>query len=111
MWGKIVVVAVLILTGCSSHTGKNAQEDKFNSDVGDQGLALSLVQSGDDNLGTDVCTDIRGGQIAANVAIGVSNQSATGLTMHGAEIITYYAITDICPDQISQRQDHWKDGT
>lgn len=27
-----------------------------------------------------------------------------------AEVIVYWAITDLCTDQMSQRQDHWRDG-
>jgi hypothetical protein len=28
-----------------------------------------------------------------------------------AEIIVYWAITDLCPDQISKRNDQWKTGS
>ena len=27
-----------------------------------------------------------------------------------AKVIVYWAITDLCTDQKSQRQDHWRDG-
>jgi hypothetical protein len=101
----------ILLTACGASAGANDAETKFNSDVDEQGIASSLVQTGTDNLGTDVCNDIRSGQAAANVVINVQSGNANGLTMRGAEIITYYAITDICPDEISQRQDHWKTGT
>jgi len=26
------------------------------------------------------------------------------------KVIVYWAITDLCPDEMSQRQDHWRDG-
>lgn len=108
--GRIITVllATLLLAGCSSDTGDPAV-DKFVDDVGDQGIASSLVEVGGDNLGKDVCNDIRSGQAAPNVLISVAD--GPNQSMRSASIITYYAITDICPDQISQRQDHWRDGT
>jgi hypothetical protein len=30
--------------------------------------------------------------------------------MSQAKVIVYWAITDLCPDKIGQRQDHWRDG-
>jgi Protein of unknown function (DUF732) len=60
-------------------------------------------------LGDAVCGDLRKGTAGANEVIGVSNDG--DLKMSQAEVIVYWAINDLCPDQMSQRQDHWKNGS
>jgi hypothetical protein len=59
-------------------------------------------------LGDAVCGDLHKGNAAANEVIGVSNDMHE--TMSQAEVVVYWAITDLCPDQVGQRQDHWRDG-
>ena len=62
-------------------------------------------------LGDAVCADLHDGKAAANEVIGVSNDvTSLNGSMAKAEVAVYWAITDLCPDQMSQRQDHWRDG-
>jgi hypothetical protein len=89
------------------------QQIRYMSDV-DQHGGLSADQSyapGGQTLGDAVCADLHKGNAAANEVIGVANDVTS---LHGsmakAEVAVYWAITDLCPDQMSQRQDHWRDG-
>jgi hypothetical protein len=59
-------------------------------------------------LGDGECSDLHKGNAAANEVIGVSNDMH--MLMSQAEVVVYWAITDLCTDQMSQRQDHWRDG-
>jgi len=59
-------------------------------------------------LGDGECSDLHKGNAAANEVIGVSNDMH--IPMSQAEVVVYWAITDLCTDQMSQRQDHWRDG-
>jgi Protein of unknown function (DUF732) len=59
-------------------------------------------------LGDAVCGDLHKGNAATNEVIGVSNDMHE--TMSQADVVVYWAITDLCPDQVGQRQDHWRDG-
>jgi hypothetical protein len=59
-------------------------------------------------LGDGECSDLHKGNAAANEVIGVSNDMH--MPMSQAEVVVYWAITDLCTDQMSQRQDHWRDG-
>jgi hypothetical protein len=62
-------------------------------------------------LGHAVCDDLKNGKVAANTVIQIANfNDGDQFTEPQAEEIVYWAITDLCPDQISQRQDHWRDG-
>jgi hypothetical protein len=96
------VVAVLVLGECTE-----SAKDKFNADVRKRDISLSQVAPGN-KLGGAVCKDIHNGNAAASEVIGVTNDAHW--TESQAEIVVYYAITDVCPDLLSQRQDHWKDG-
>lgn len=59
-------------------------------------------------LGDAVCADLHKGNAAANEVIGVSNDMR--MPMSQAEVVVYWAITDLCTDEMSQRQDQWRDG-
>jgi hypothetical protein len=105
---RVIIAAVLVLAlaGCSP-----GADGKFLTDVGAAGVSqLDAAGSGDPGktVGDAACADMKAGQAAANVAINVSNGK---FTLPQAEIITYYAITDICPEQMSQRQEHWRNGS
>lgn len=99
-----------LLLAAPAHAASDAQI-KWQADVAAHGGPTDGVYNAESQqtLGDAVCGDIKKGNAAANVAIEVSNDG--NLTMKQAMIVTYWAITDLCPDQISQRQDHWKDGS
>jgi hypothetical protein len=54
-------------------------------------------------LGDAVSGDLYKGNAAANEVIGVSNDMHE--TMSQAKVVVYWAITDLCPDQVGQRPD------
>ncbi len=61
-------------------------------------------------LGDAVCADLHKGNAAANEVIGVANDvTALHGSMSQAEVVVYWAITDLCTDEMGQRQDHWRD--
>ena len=58
-----------------------------------------------------MCANLFQGEAGADEVIGVANDfSVVNGSMSQAEVIVYWAITDLCPDQMSQRQDQWRDG-
>lgn len=76
----------------------------------DQMITPAVMETGK-TLGDAVCTDLHQGNAGAKGVIGVANDfSAIHGSMSQAKVIVYWAITDLCPDQMSQRQDHWRDG-
>jgi hypothetical protein len=92
------------------------QQNRFMADADSHGgLTTSqvfTVQNGQGTtLGDAVCNELHGGAVGANEVIEVANQvdSLKG-SMSQSEVVVYWAITDLCPDQIGQRQDHWRDG-
>jgi len=65
------------------------------------------------HLGHAVCSDIKNGSNAGAKVMQIASLQLNGkdqFTLPQAEEIVYWAITDLCPDQMSQRQDHWRDG-
>ena len=49
-------------------------------------------------------------RMASETADLANDVKSLNKSMAKAEVSVYGAITDLCPDQISQRQDHWRDG-
>jgi hypothetical protein len=109
-----IAVAVPISIGLAgSAQATSDQQIKFMADVNQHGgLTTSQVFTVKDGNGTTlgdaVCGDLHKGEAAANSVIGVSN--IMHMPMSQAEVVVYWAITDLCPDEMSQRQDHWRDG-
>jgi hypothetical protein len=91
------------------------QQRQFVADVSSRGVNGDSVINGEtqQTLGNAVCADLKKGNAGANEVIGAANDfSAIPIqgSMSQAKVIVYWAITDLCPDQMSQRQDHWRDG-
>jgi hypothetical protein len=109
-----VAVAATISIGLAAPAhAVSDQQIRYMSDV-DQHGGLTADQSyapGGQTLSDAVCADVHKGNAAANEVIGVANDVTS---LHGsmakAEVAVYWAITDLCRDQMSQRQDHWRDG-
>jgi hypothetical protein len=92
------------------------QQNRFMADANSHGgLTTSqvfTVQNGQGTtLGDAVCNELRSGNAGANEVIEVANEvdSLKG-SMSQSEVVVYWAITDLCSDQMGQRQDHWRDG-
>jgi hypothetical protein len=86
---------------------------KFVADVSSRGVDGESVINGEtqQTIGDAACSDLKSGTAGANEVIGVANDfSAIHGSMSQAKVIAYWAITDLCTDQMSQRQDHWRDG-
>jgi Protein of unknown function (DUF732) len=106
-----VVSAGVALAG-PAHALSDHQR-QFVADVSSRGVNGDSVINGEtqQTLGDVVCADLKKGNAGANEVIGVANDvSAIHGSMSQAKVIVYWAITDLCPDQRSQRQDHWRDG-
>lgn len=91
----------------------SSQQRQFVADVSQRGVNADGVINGEtqQTIGDAVCTDIKKGTAGANEVIGVANDfSAIHGSMSQAKVIVYWAITDLCPDQMSQRQGDWRDG-
>jgi uncharacterized protein (DUF1501 family) len=89
------------------------QQRQFVADVSSRGVNGDSVIHGEtqETLGDAVCADLEKGNAGANEVTDVANQvSAIHGSMSQAKIIVYWAITDLCTDQMSQRQDPWRDG-
>lgn len=61
--------------------------------------------------GHRACNDLRNGHDGASEVLHIANGGHGGIfTLPQAEMIVYWAIADLCPDQAAQSQDHWRDG-
>lgn len=58
--------------------------------------------------GRRICSDLRGGATGVEEIATASADPVVGRA--NAEITVYWAITDLCSDQMSKRQDQWKNG-
>lgn len=106
------VMVAVALVGCAPHAqAVTDQQLKWQVDVSEHGGPKDGVYNAESQqtLGDAVCGDLKKGNAAANEVTGVSNDM--NLTMAQAEVVVYYAITDLCTDQMSQRQDHWANGS
>jgi hypothetical protein len=92
------------------------QQIHYMADVDQHGgLTTSQVFTVKDGNGTTlgdaVRADLKQGRAAANEVTDVADEvTSLNGSMAKAEVAVYWAITDLCPDQMSQRQDHWRDG-
>jgi Protein of unknown function (DUF732) len=108
------VVSAVVALASPAHALSD-QQRQFVADVSSRGVNGDSVINGEtqQTLGNAVCADLKKGNAGANEVIGVANDfSAIPIqgSMSQAKVIVYWAITDLCPDQIGQRQDHWRDG-
>lgn len=110
-----VAAAVAIGLAAPAHATSD-QQVQFMADVNQHGgLTTSQVFTVKDGsgmtLGDAVCADLHKGNAAANEVVGVANDvTALHGSMSQAEVAVYWAITDLCTDEMGQRQDHWRDG-
>ncbi len=89
------------------------QQRNFVADVTQRGVNGDSVMNDatQQTLGDAVCSDLNKGTPAENEVNGVARAvMAVHGSMPQAEVIVYWAITDLCPDQMNQRQDQWRDG-
>ncbi|MCV7100953.1 DUF732 domain-containing protein [Mycobacterium palustre] len=115
---SLMLLLVVVSVGAAIFSAEVAhaltdQQNKFAADVAshggpaaDQMITPAVMETGQ-TLGDAVCADLRKGA-TANEVIGVS--SDIHMPMSQAEVVVYWAITDLCPGQLGQRQDSWRDG-
>ncbi|EID12911.1 hypothetical protein MXEN_11911 [Mycobacterium xenopi RIVM700367] len=108
-----LAAAIALAAAPAAHADHQDDQHRYMADV-DQHGGIGASQSyapGGQTLGDAICADINKGNVAANEVIDVAND-VTSLhgSMSKAEVAVYWAITDLCPNQMSQRQDHWRDG-
>jgi hypothetical protein len=115
----VILVPALVIAATAVAGPANAttdQQNRFMADTEQHGGLTTdqvfTVQNGQGTtLGDAVCNELRSGNAGANEVIEVANEvdSLKG-SMSQSEVVVYWAITDLCPDQMGQRQDHWRDG-
>jgi hypothetical protein len=108
MRGIIAAIAAgALLTACGA-----SHEVDFLTHVGARGVDQGAVATTDGkSIGDAVCADLASGTVAANSVLGVTNMKGGTFNESQAEVIVYWAVTDLCPDKSSQLQAHWRDGS
>jgi hypothetical protein len=113
-WLPAAAVATAVSIGLAAPANAlSDQQRQFVADVSSRGVNGDTAINGEtqQTIGDAVCADLKKGTVGANEVIGVANDfSAIRGSMSQAKVIVYWAITDLCTDQMSQRQDHWRDG-
>jgi hypothetical protein len=111
-YGAMPVAAALLMAGCGSATADSA-DDQFIADISARGVPTSPSPP---PIGHDICKDLDDGfNLARDELVELSNLKADGedqphYTLRQAAIITYWAVTDLCPQYSSQLQPYWRDG-
>lgn len=118
----VILAALGGFAGCAYMLHSSPAEDTTNhadgTYIGD--LEARGVPTGASNgtrgaeLGRAVCTDLGDGSQADNKVMQVANLQLNHMdefTVGQAEMIVYWAVTDLCPAHASQLQQHWRDGT
>lgn len=107
-----VIGVVGVVASCSASPDNDG---KFLTDVWEHGNvsmgAVALVGAKDKTLGEASCREMQGGKSADyEVARFANTTNPDGSPVFSAaqsRVIVYYAITDLCPDQMSKRNDAW----
>jgi uncharacterized protein DUF732 len=112
----VVLVAAIAGIGVWSvvaHTDRGADhEHAYVQHLRERGVPIGNTGGAPPDFGHAVCTDIAGGEAGASAVSRIANiNKGTQFTGPQAEVIVYWAIADLCPDQSAQSQDRWKDGT
>jgi hypothetical protein len=115
----IAVVAVLTAIGgigvwsAMAHTDRGADhEHDYLQHLSERGVPTGIAGGARPDFGHAVCKDIAGGEAGASAVIRIANlNKGAQFTGPQAEMIVYWAIADLCPDQSAQSQNRWKDGT
>jgi hypothetical protein len=63
-----------------------------------------------DDFGYPICRDLQAGATGTQEVDQIASKNAEFYSHKESEILVYWAITDLCPDQMSKRQDQWRDG-
>ena len=109
-------LAASAVGACHPHLQQpvNYQQRRYMFDVEQHGgLTAAQVLNSEtrQTLGDEVCAELHEGKSAGNeVRRVVSSVSGLHGYMPKAEVAVYWAITDMCPDVMNQRQDRWRDG-
>jgi Protein of unknown function (DUF732) len=101
-----------VFTACSS--GPDHDQD-FLAHVSEHGNVsmgdVALVGDKDTTLGGASCTEMRDGKDADYEVQRFANTTKPDgspmFSVAQSRVIVYYAITDLCPDQMSKRNDAW----
>ena len=102
------VPLIAVILASPAHAQPNSQQSKWETDVkahGGPANGMWNPQAGK-TLGDAVCAELGTGKTAPTVVTEVSNQGH--LPTAQSQVIVYWAITDLCPNQMSQRVDAWQ---
>lgn len=115
----LVVMLVVSLAACApvvTHDADsgNLADGKYLGDLGARGVPTGVTNGAPPGLGHAICTDMAGGSTAPTKLMQVANLQQNHqdqFTLQQAEMIVYWAVTELCPQYSSQLQDTWADGT
>jgi Protein of unknown function (DUF732) len=105
-----------IVTSCSTSPDNDQNFLAHVSEHGNVSMGdVALVGDKDKTLGDTSCTEMQGGKDANYEVERFANTTKPdGSPMFSeaqSRVIVYYAITDLCPDQMSKRNDAWENVT
>ncbi len=114
-YGAAPVVAALVLAGCATGTTATTAEKadgQFTSHVGARGVPTSPSPR---SVGHYICQNLdsssnAGSELFALSNLKVDHEHQPHFTLKQAEIITYWAVSDLCPQYTSQLEPNWRDG-
>jgi hypothetical protein len=112
--GAIAIVTVIVAgASCSSDRSNNLgdADGKFLADLKLRGVPTGVPNGANAELGHTACKDIQNGAAGGDIVIEIANlDEASKFTRPQAEVIVYWAIADLCPEHVAQREQHWRDG-
>lgn len=109
----VAAAATIALSTAAPAHALTDQQLRYMTDVDDHG-GIGSSESyapGGQTLGDAICGDLHKGAAAGNEVITVADEvTSLNGSMAKAEVAVYWAITDLCTDEMDQRKDHWRDG-
>jgi type IV pilus biogenesis protein CpaD/CtpE len=109
-WLVLAAAAAVALAGCSTDDA----DGRYIGDLDARGVPTGPTNGAPPDLGHAVCTDLGSGSDAGAKVMQVANLQLNHMaqfTLPQAEMIVYWAVTDLCPQYASQLRDEWKTGS
>jgi hypothetical protein len=102
-----LTAASLFGVAASSSSPQDKAQTKFMTDVSEHGVSMTnlvgtLKDGKEFNMGQLLCDHLRNGSTPFSEITGIADTGNLGLNLRQAMVITYWAIRDICPEQVSK---------
>lgn len=105
-------MAAAALASCDA-SGADLADGRYLNDLDARGVPTGATNGAPPELGHAICTDLDAGATAAGklgqvdgLQLGHSDQ----FTRPQAEVIVYWAVTELCPQHAAELPDSWRDG-